>query len=459
LKSLVFIEHNVVARHFLQSRAFDDFAGRHETMFVFPEQGHRRISQVEPSQLELPGPHEHLTILPERQIIWKWLYLVEQLRWKSGAQAKALRRLHRCNAGWKAAILLTALGLPGIRQGFQWVARRKLRALPFDGLRELLDREQPDILIHPCVMEGMFLNDLIEESKRRNIPLVVIMNSWDNPSTKRAMIGNPDWLLVWGEQTHRHAVDLAGMPPERTLKFGAAQFEVYRESPQMNRDEFCELNGVDPALPLLVYAGSSKGTREIDHLRQLDAAVESGALPPVNILYRPHPWGNGGEGGANILDEPWRHVAIEHSMREYLEQVRAAQTQICLSDYRHTHEVLTHCDALISPLSTIILEAALHGKPAMCFLPVNDQSNHFRNDSRLMHFQDMFGMQEILVAHGARELLPRTIELLARSRAQGWAEKMAKAAEYFVEPHDNPYGERITEFCEAVVEDRETEKK
>ena len=34
-----------------------------------------------------------------------------------------------------------------------------------------------------------------------------------------------------------------------------------------------------------------------------------------------------------------------------------------------------------------------------------------------------------------------------------------QAAEYFVEPHDNPYGDRITEFCEAVVEDRETEKK
>jgi hypothetical protein len=451
LKSLVFIEHNVVARHFLQSRAFDDFAGRHETMFVFPEQGHRRISQVEPSQLELPGPHEHLTILPERQIIWKWLYLVEQLRWKSGAQAKALRRLHRCSAGWKAAILLTALGLPGIRQVFQWAAHRKLRALPFDGLRELLDREQPDILIHPCVMEGVFLNDLIEESKRRNIPLVVIMNSWDNPSTKRAMIGNPDWLLVWGEQTHRHAVDLAGMPPERTLKFGAAQFEVYRESPQMNRDEFCELNGVDPALPLLVYAGSSKGTREIDHLRQLDAAVESGALPPVNILYRPHPWGNGGEGGANILDEPWRHVAIEHSMREYLEQVRAGQTQICLADYRHTHEVLTHCDALISPLSTIILEAALHGKPAMCFLPDTDQSDHFRHDSKLMHFQDMFEMPEILVARGREELLGSTSTLLARAADPKWRERMIQVGSFFVEPYEQPFSCRFSEFCEQVV--------
>ncbi len=448
-----------MARHFLHSGSFNEIGSTHEMKFVFPEKNHRRVAEMDWEQLDLPGPHEHLTILPERQITWKWLYLVDQLRWKPGAQAKALRRLHRCNAGWKAAILLTALGLPGIRQVFQWAAHRKLRALPFNALRELLDREQPDILIHPCVMEGVFLNDLIEESKSRNIPLVVIMNSWDNPSTKRAMIGNPDWLLVWGEQTHRHAVDLAGMPPERTLKFGAAQFEVYREPPQMNREEFCQLNGVDPALPLLIYAGSSKGTREIDHLRQLDAAVESGALPPTTLLYRPHPWGNGGEGGVNILDEPWRHVIIEHSMREYLEQVRAGKTQICLSDYRHTHEVLTHCDALISPLSTIILEAALHGKPAMCFLPDTDQSNHFRHDSQLMHFQDMFEMQEILVAHGARELLPRTIELLARSRAEGWAEKMAKAAEYFVEPHDSPYGDRITEFFEAVVADRETEKK
>jgi D-lyxose ketol-isomerase len=64
LKGLVFIEHNVVARHFLQSRSFDDFAERHKTMFVFPEQGHRRISQVDPSQSELPGHHERLTILP-----------------------------------------------------------------------------------------------------------------------------------------------------------------------------------------------------------------------------------------------------------------------------------------------------------------------------------------------------------------------------------------------------------
>ena len=32
------------------------------------------------------------------------------------------------------------------------------------------------------------------------------MNSWDNPSTKRSIVGNPDWFFVWGDQTKNHAI-------------------------------------------------------------------------------------------------------------------------------------------------------------------------------------------------------------------------------------------------------------
>ncbi len=454
MKGLVFVEHNAIARHFLHNGTFEEFSKDHETTFVFPEKAHRRISQVNPDQLGLPGEYVHLAVLPERQITWKWLYLVEQLRWKSGAQAKAIRRLHRCGAGWKATVLLTALGLPGIRQIYKWIARKKLRALQFEDLKKLLDREQPDILIHPSVMEGVFLNDLIEESQQRYIPLVVIMNSWDNPSTKRAMIGNPDWLLVWGEQTFRHATELAGMPPDRAIKFGAAQFEVHRQSPRMSREEFCQLNGIDPSVPILVYAGSSKGTREIDHLHQLNEAIASGALPAVTLLYRPHPWGNGGAGGEGILDQPWEHVVIEHSMREYLEQVKAGETGMSMSDYQHTHELLSHCDALISPLSTIILESAMHGKPALCFLPDSDLSDHFQHDSQLMHFQDLFEMPEILVARGSGELIGQTQELLERAEDPEWKKRLIESSHFFVEPHERPYGERLREFCEGVVNRR-----
>jgi hypothetical protein len=451
MKSLIFIEHSIIARHFLHSKVFEEFTGEHETEFIFPQLTHRRIAEIDFGELELNGGCQHINVLPERQITWKWMFLVHQLTWRPGKQASVTRRRLRRIVRWKAACMLTFLGLPVIRLCFQWLARKKLRKHPFSDLSELLDRERPDILIHPCVMEGLFLNDLIVESKKRGIPLVVIMNSWDNPSTKRAMIGNPDWLLVWGEQTRRHAVELASMPAHRTLKFGAAQFEVYREPPRMSRDEFCELNGVNPALPLLVYAGSSKGTREIDHLRLLDAAVESGVLPPITILYRPHPWGNGGEGGENILDEPWHHVAIEHSMREYLKQVRAGNKQLCLSDYRQTHEVLCHCDALISPLSTIILEAALHGKPVLCCLPTGGFSYYFNLIQELKHFQEMFDMPEILISKGENELILMVKKLLNRAADSNWQERMIQAGSFFVEPHEQPFSCRFREFCEQVV--------
>lgn len=453
MRGLVFIEHNAVARHFLHNNTFDLLGSTHDIKYIFPEKNHRRISQLEPEALNLNGDFEHLPIPPHRQKIWKWLYLVDQLRWKPGAQARALRKLHRSGVGFKASLLLSLLGLPGVRKIFKSFSHNRLRSKPFKGLRALLEREKPDLLIHPCVLEGLFINDLIEESKRMGIPLVIIMNSWDNPSTKRAMVGTPDWLLVWGEQTFRHAVDFAGMPPERTVKFGAAQFEAHKQAPKMTRQEFCDINGIDRELPILVYAGSSKGTREIDHLLQLDMAIESGALPKMVILYRPHPWGNGGNGGREILKHNWKYVRIEHSMRGYMEQISIGSTEMSMADYRHTHELLTHCDALLSPLSTIILECIMHGKPALCFMPMEDTSNHFRHDSQLVHFQDMFKMPEILKAWGSDELIPKVRELIGRAENNDWEERLKKASNYFVKPHDDPYGKRLLNFTEKVISD------
>ena len=50
-------------------------------------------------------------------------------------------------------------------------------------------------------------------------------------------------------------------------------------------------------------------------------------------------------------------------------------------------------------------------------------------------------------------------ELLESAKDDEWHDKMKKIRKFFVEPHDSPYGDRITEFFKAVVADRETEKK
>lgn len=451
MKALIFIEVDVVVRHFLHSGAFDDLGKHHPLTFVFPEIGNKRMGDVDPATLHLPGKVKHLPVHEERRRLWKRLFQVSLFKPRFSAQAFAIRRLYSSALGWKASLLYALLGFPGIFHWFDRMTRRWIKRIPYTALEALIDQEKPAVIIHPCVLEGLYLNDLIDSCQRRCIPLIVIMNSWDNPSTKRAMVGNPDWLLVWGEQTQRHAVEFAQMPLDRTIKFGAAQFDVYRAPPRIGRETFCQVNGLDPALPILLYAGSSKGTDEIAHLTALDLAIESGQLGPVTILYRPHPWGGGGRNGHLLLDAVWRNVRIESSMKDYLEKVCGGFTGKYLPDYRDTHDVLSCVDAVISPLSTIILEAALHGKPVMCFLPLGDTSTHFRRDSALIHFHQMFDVPEILVAKGEQSLIVQTQLLLQKVGEREGGARLRKAMYFFVEPFDHPYPVRLRAFVEQVV--------
>lgn len=451
MKVLIFIEHDVVIRHFVHSRVFAELIAKHSVTFVFPEPGYKRV-KLDVSTLDLGAPYRHLTVHQARLVIWKRLFQVDLLRWRPGEQFAALATLHREMIGWKAAAFYTVLSLPGIYGLFRRRSFARIETIPNHDLDRLIAEEAPDLLIHPSVLEGVYINDLVSASKATGIPLAVIMNSWDNPCTKRAMVGTPDWLLVWGPQTRRHAIDFVGMAPDRTLTFGAAQFDVYSGPPRIGRDAFCDRHDIDSKARILLYAGSSKGTDEFAHLKAIEEAIEDGRLANTVIVYRPHPWGGGGKGGERILDHPWRHLRIETTMRAYLEGVRRGDTAMSFPDYRDTHDVLSSIDALVSPLSTIILEGALHGKPTLCFLPIEETgARHFQLVLPLKHFEDMFNMPEFLVAKGRAALIPGIETLLTRIGDADFAERAQRVCAHFVAPFDRPYGERLVAFTESVT--------
>jgi hypothetical protein len=448
LKILIFIEVDVVVRHFVNSGVFEDLGKRHELLFVFPEIGNKRFGNIDLDVMHLPGRRVRLKVHEIRRRLWKRLFQVSLFRFSFDSQKVAVKRLYSSALGWKASLLYQLLALPGIFQLFELLTYKQIQRHRYVDLDSLFEHEQPTVVLHPCVLEGSYINDLTATCRARGIPSVVIMNSWDNPSTKRSMVGRPDWLLVWGRQTQIHAQQYIDMPIERIIKLGVAQFDVYRQPVALSREEFCQRNNLDPKCRILLYAGSSKGTDEISHLTVLDRAIESGELGSTVVLYRPHPWGGGGKNGHLLIDAKWKHVQIEFSLKSYLEQVKAGFTGKYLPDYQETHETLTSVDAVISPLSTIVLEAALHAKPVMCFLPLTNLSEHFRRDLALAHFQDMFDIPEIFIARGEESLLSQTKLMLERVNDQDFGMRLSYAMNFFVEPYESSYSSRLCDFFE-----------
>jgi CDP-glycerol glycerophosphotransferase (TagB/SpsB family) len=171
-------------------------------------------------------------------------------------------------------------------------------------------------------------------------------------------------------------------------------------------------------------------------------------------VYRPHPWGKGGYKGERLLDYSWRHVRIERSMRSYLENVRAGKRSIYLADYADTHDVLSSVDALVSPLSTILLEGALHGKPVLCFIPDEREGSSLKLQARLVHFDAMYDDPLFLKAHGDAALVNKVAELMTFAADTQIADKMRRASKHFVETETASYPARLRLFVEEVVAQR-----
>jgi hypothetical protein len=452
MRVAIFIEHDILYRHFVQSRAFGQLSKKADVTFVFaaPSSDNKRLTTtLDPA--EIGAPVELLPVEPQRVFYWRRLFQVSQLVWRPGADWKHLRAITRYFLGRNASILSTVLALPVIYPVFHWLTHHRINRLP-SKMEQLVARLRPDVLVHPTVFDGYFINDFVLVGRRIGIPTVAIMNSWDNPSSKRSVVGQPDRVLVWGPQTKAHAAKYMGMNPDRIMSFGAAQFEIYERPARITRDEFCRRHKLDPNKRLLLYAGSSKGADEFEHLRLIEAAIDRGELQNAAIIYRPHPWGAGGYKGERLLDYPWQHVAIDMSMRSYLEIVRAGRKNAkFLADYADTHDTLSCIDALVSPLSTIILEAALHGKPVLCLMADSKSGSSFDLQKRLVHFEDLYNCPVVLMAHDENELVPKLTELLSHVGDEAFAANLRAACRHFVADFDKPFSERIFDALEQVV--------
>lgn len=453
LKILCLVESDPEIRNFLLSRALEPLFRAHDVTLLLPQKGYKRIA-FDVDSLDLSIPIRRVTIPEERLSLWRRSFHHSQMRIPRDRQWCNLWVAWWGLIGWKAAVLYTLGNLPGIRDLVRRRYEDKLRACPATELTESIRELAPDIIIHPSTFAGYFINDVIAEGKAQGIPTMLLMNSWDNPSTKRATSGKADWVAVWGEQTQRHTHFYMGIPKDRIVCFGAAQFEAYRTSPRITREEFRAEYGLPPKKKVLLYAGSSRGTEEAKHLAWLEDAIERGRFGDVSVVYRPHPWGFGKQQALDIINTAWKHIHVEKSMQDFIRTIADGKrpSDFLMAEYARTHDVLSSVDMLLSPLSTIIVEGALHGIPVMCFYAKEEEKGGIwqKTLKNLAHFEDIFRSPSVVVCTDYEDFLPSVDELCRRAEDPEFCERIIKEMAYFAVFHEKSYGDGLLEHLDRI---------
>lgn len=248
----------------------------------------------------------------------------------------------------------------------------------------------------------------------------------------KASVPVGDVILGWGRLQKEIFVD-RGYPAERFRTVGAPKFDPYANyTPRLDRAAFCSLYGLDPQLPLILFA-----TQPLDS--QLDTAMalklQQQAVADVFAYAEAR--------GCQLLVRlpPSKDETLGSELRARLRRSPLGAVDEAQCYLVPPEEALFHADVVTSINSTMLFEAVLLGRPALSL--------------KYLEFDQIWAQVGIPAVRDAAQLGARLDALLA----EGWtasAEGLAWAADMFGTGHfDGCAAARIGDFLSAVARGEE----
>lgn len=280
----------------------------------------------------------------------------------------------------RAAVVSTVRGLGRLVTGsgaMGAVERAYLRSIERrDATRtwgRVLDEVRPSAVLSTMLTHSLLMrssNDLpaVVAAHQRGIPVGSLVQSWDNLSSKTAVL--PPWVdRYWAWSEHMRAELLAlspRVPPSSVEVVGSPHFDAHADARLIApREALFARFGLDPAEPLIVIGtGTATWLPGEPVTTEAICRVLRSRMPRAQLIVRLHP--------KDTL-ERWR------SLRPSLEALRVVLEPtspglhmdlggFSLPDdfYREQLSALRHAAVVINTASTLTVDSALLDTPVVC---------------------------------------------------------------------------------------------
>jgi hypothetical protein len=302
-----------------------------------------------------------------------------------------------------------------------------------------LRQQKPRLVIAPASAMDTYSHLAVRSAASLGIPSVMLVSHWDYFSKKGLLRVAPDRIYVWGEDMRRSAIERNGVDPQRLAIVGAPQFEKYLQLSSERRHAARGRFGIAPGARLLLFPGTSAPFDERVVLRILDHVIAAdAALSDVRLLYRPHPRAWARRSAESIDPESLPRVTLD-------DPARPGGT----SD-GHYLDLMAAVDAVVSPFSTMTLEAALCGKPSLC-TGFSDGVNSwdFTEASNSEHIRMLEGRRWLTICADRSRLAAMFRDFIAGLGEPGLAQRIRGEARSTVFYNHRSYAERLLEHVQA----------
>lgn len=454
MKGFVFIYGSEIFWRFVQTGAFTVLEEHHDIVYVV----------LQSSKMVAKGKRaggliddlrkiEWIPFYPERFRLWVELFDVSCIRFRDRSSSFEVRIQESNPSPTLRGARLGKLARPEVYDRYRRAVEQDMGLHP--DILSLTMRERPDFFVLPSALLDYITDDVLQIAETLSVPTILLVAGWDNLSSKGLIYHHPTFVGVWGEQSKRHAVQIQCLDPERVHIVGAPHYEGFHIDPNTDRSALRAELGVPPEGKLILFAGTLRLFDETELLQKTDQAIDSGKLP-VHVLYRPHPWRNNRQSEGNFFDFDWRHVSMDPAMADTYrfgkENKTSASPNEFLFHLSHLNKIYQSVDAVISPMSTILLEAMLFGLPIMA-VAFGDGKHSWSADkvSRMCHFNELYQVPGIITCRNREEFFSQLENLIARIGDKASGESLCQSTQQFVYRDGRSYAVRVAELADRML--------
>jgi hypothetical protein len=454
MKGLVFLDDSELGMRFAVASAFSELARRHSITIVNVRTGPgtRRVGArfAEDGLCSIDVPqHEG------RLARWTELFELSCIRFRELSPSFEERAKHYADSNPQRFQKLQRLAQP------ERYDARRTRVEGAMGLHPemlaLTQRERPDFFVIPSALLDRHTDDALLVAGAFHIPTALLVAGWDNASSKGLLYHQPSVVGVWGEQSRQHVIDIQRVPADRVHVIGAPHYETFRKPVPETPAQLRERWGLPTEVPLLLFAGTFRTFDETALLLELDERIETGAIPRVHVLYRPHPWRERRSGEANFFDCRWRHVTMDPTMREAyrsreLTSAPPSEAANFLDRMTHLRELYALAGAVVTPMSSVLLESMIAGLPVLA-VAFGDGRHAWSADrvSRMLHFRELYELDEVLVVRDRADFFPALDRLLTQVGNGEHSARLKKSAQFFHAQDAQPYSAKVADLVDRMI--------
>jgi len=230
---------------------------------------------------------------------------------------------------------------------------------------------------------GADFGNLVWVAQRLGVKTIALQENWDNLSTKTFILEEPDYFLVWGEQSAGHVRSIHRLFNVVVSIVGSPRFSPYLEIgeaiPSVSTG-----SGDSIALQkgkFVLVAGTGDGIDDEMLVRTVARTISSEEdnqfIADFKIVYRPHPMTRT---SSNYLD-------LQHDFPNLLIDKGPDSRR-----FGHHNELVKGAAVVINHFSTLTLESLLCGTPVMVPLFLGRPEAKYRYEHILKEWHHMMGL-------------------------------------------------------------------